>query len=149
MQLIGNGSGSSYIDGEGSGDVITVVGQDVTIMGFTITGCGNGQWDAGIRVEEDRARILENEFVQNRNHGLLLWQSDYHLVEDNTATDNYGGLWTRSTDYSVFRNNRCENNSGTGIDLAGSHNEVINNICSNNGGGIWVRDRSRLVACFC
>lgn len=67
------GSPGSVIDGQGRGSVITVTGDDVAILGLSITGSGsvNADIDSGIKILKgaDRTRIEGNRLYDNM-HGV-------------------------------------------------------------------------------
>jgi hypothetical protein len=59
VNLIGNGSKNSTIDGGGSGDVVKITGDWVNMSGFMVTESGGYPY-AGIKVESDHNHIFEN-----------------------------------------------------------------------------------------
>jgi len=94
VNVIGNGSGSTIIDGEGSGVVVKVTADWVNLSGFKITGGGNVTWpaeveDAGIKVEADHVRIFENNCSLNERAGIILYRSNNSMILNNTVSLSY------------------------------------------------------------
>lgn len=119
VNLIGNGSDITNIDGEGEGDVIKITADYVSISGFSIRNSGDTWKDAGIRME-----------------------SDYNEITNNSCSQNYVGIHLEKSKQCTITNNSCTNNDGAGISLKDTYEITItNNTCSsNNDDGIRLRD---------
>lgn len=107
------GSPGSVIDGQGKGSVITVTGDDVAILGLSVTGSGsvNADIDSGIKILKgaDRARIEGNRLYDNM-HGV----------------DVHGGLDTVVRGNVIEgRQNHRMNERGNGIYIWNSPGTVI------------------------
>lgn len=81
------GDGTAVIDGQGTGTVITVTGDDVVLTGLQVTGSGgdNQAIDSGIKVVKgaDRTRIEGNRLTDNM-HGVDVHGGHDTLVRSNT-----------------------------------------------------------------
>ncbi len=122
IELVGNGSDVTIIDGGGEGSVVTITGHGVEMSGFGVTGSGHKVSDyltfAGIKVLSSYAKIFDNHCFQNPSCGIRL--------EGVTGTNLTG--------------NNCSD-SGAGIRLTRSNETLITgNICWNNSDGIYIND---------
>lgn len=81
LSLIGvdSGDGRPLVDAGGSGSVISITADDVTVSGFNITGSGGcGCGNAGIKVESSNDTIKSNVIYKNK----------YGIYIDSTSTNN-------------------------------------------------------------
>ena len=113
--LIGEDRSTTFIDGNGTGNVVTVTKDSVNITGFTIRNSGGFPW------------LLSGLCLDNANH--------CNIAGNNIAANWYGIRLSSSS-----KNTICENNIAVnfyGIRLSSSSNNTLsgNNI-TNNGGGI-------------
>ena len=69
-----NGSDNCIIDGGGSGDVITLNADGITIEGFTVRNSGSYWPDAGIEVVSNANKIAYNS-ITNNYKGIYLYSS--------------------------------------------------------------------------
>lgn len=81
------GRGQPRIDGGGRGNVVTILGDDVTIRGFRITGSGADltRDEAGIFIQGARAR-LESNVIDNALHGIYLKKAAEARIRGNGIT---------------------------------------------------------------
>jgi nitrous oxidase accessory protein len=80
------GEGRPHIRGLGEGDVVRVMGDDVEMRGFSVSGSGVDMLvsDAGIKIYGARARIVDNNLFDNL-FGVYLRGCTEALVENNTV----------------------------------------------------------------
>lgn len=107
------GDGTTTIDGQGQGTVITVTGDDVVLTGLHMTGSGgvNADIDSAVKIVKgaDRTRVEGNLLTDNM-HGV----------------DVHGGLDTRVVDNVIEgRKNPRMNERGNGIYVWNSPGTVI------------------------
>jgi len=156
VDLIGNGSASTTIDGGGKGDVVQITADGVNLSGFTITGSGESSRDAGILVESSGCTIFNNRCIGN-SYGMYLDSADETTIRDNNCSFNgrrgislvYSsncliqenncsqngeyGIASYRLEGSRFGNNSCWNNERDGIYLASSDHCALDwNNCSRN-----------------
>ncbi len=119
-----NGATSTTVQAANSSDhVFHVTADNVTIIGFTVTGA-NTNYSAGI--------YLGISF----GNGV-----DYCTISNNTASNNYGGIRLQDSNNNTITNNTANSNSDYGIMLANSANNNIiagNTTSNNNSSGIYL-----------
>jgi len=78
------GQGEPHIRGDGSGDVVLILADDVEVRGFRISGSGVRMMhsDAGVKVAGKRIRVAENELFDNL-FGIYLKGSVEAVIEHN------------------------------------------------------------------
>jgi len=111
--LQGEDKSSTIIDGGGSGDVIYISSNEVTISGLTVKNSGiNPDWndpDAGIDVKSsnnniydiiadsnnngifiksDENKINNNVIQNNKRYGIFIYKSNKNIIEENEITNN-------------------------------------------------------------
>ncbi len=140
LLLFGENSGSTIVSGWNvSEDVITVVGEDVSITGFTIQ---SGK--TGIFLNETtRCSISQNNIVDN-TYGLGLHAStDIEIFENNIANNTeFGILLGSSEDNNVTGNNIANNTHGISLVWYSSNNILSRNNIVSNAIGILLSDSS-------
>jgi len=162
INLIGGGRNGTIIDGGGSGDVIYVTADNVTISGFIVGNSGINWIDAGIklfniwncRIENITAssngdgiciyyysnnNILKNCNTYNNSHeGILLFCSSNNILKNCNTYDNHQGIWLNCSSNNILKNcNTYDNHQGIWL-LPNSNNNTITNcnIYSNFGDGV-------------
>ena len=121
ITLTGENRDTTIIVGDANEDVINIAGTDsVSVIGFTITNCGGSVGDAGVDLNSDKNIISGNIFIDNSRTGVLLHESNYNSITNNTFQDNGEG--------------------GIGFSLSGPNNNniVVGNTFNNTGAGIWL-----------
>jgi len=108
------GEGRPVIDGGGTGDVVVITADGVTIRGFVIEGSGTNVSDepTAVRLRGNNATVEDN-IIRNVLYGVTLIESEGHTVKNNQissidefSTERRGhGVYLYST-----RNNRIEDN---------------------------------------
>ena len=161
--LLGKGA---TIDGNGTGDVISVTKDDVEIRGFTIQNGYRGIFlsrsigstirsntlishtGAAIELWYSNRIIINSNNVSNSNHAIyLLFSSCGNTIRNNTLKYNSQGIalsW--HCDANAIIGNTVTSNSFAGIALGGNnnntiyHNNLINNpehVYSHNSSNAW------------
>jgi nitrous oxidase accessory protein len=134
IRLIGRGRPT--LDAGGRGDVVEIVAENVTLMGFVVRGTGidlDGE-NVGVRVLAAGVTVEDNELadvlfgidckaaprcvirgntiggkkldIARRGDGIRLWRSDGALIEGNTIIDGRDAILWYSAGVTV-RNNVC------------------------------------------
>lgn len=147
-------------------DVFTVVSDNVTLSGFSITGAGVDQYGddkAGIYFEGADNSVVKENKIESNGYGIFLLDSYNNTLTDNTVyisgisgiflwNSRYNRLYNNYIDrtnhegillYESSNNNELNNNtvnftySGFGIDLhLCNNNTLISNTLSNNRFGV-------------
>ncbi len=164
INIVGNGTGSTIIDGGENGSVITVNADNVSISGFTIQNSSNSSGSAGIQINGNHTTVsnttisdswngiicgnrsfpttnntFENNTFTNNSDGagiLVTNTSDGTSIRNNTFQHNYDGVKVTSDNITID-NNTIQNSTNNGINLEDSNDSTItNNICNQNQYGI-------------
>jgi len=113
VSLVGNGSESTAIRGDETGNVVDITANRVNMSGFTVSGSKKEDYNAGIMVE-----------------------SSYNNISGMKCTDNVFGIYLDRSYYSIIANNIFilnigHWNSGNALYLNSAWNNIIaNNTCS-------------------
>ncbi|UCE74831.1 MAG: right-handed parallel beta-helix repeat-containing protein, partial [Methanomassiliicoccales archaeon] len=106
LTIIGNGTANTTINGQGTGDVVSIISNWVNITGFNITKGGNGTFDSGVELDNvHNCNITDNLIRANGQYGIRLVNSS-----DNNLT------------FNILRENRWDN-----IHLDNSHDNTVEN----------------------
>ena len=144
IQLIGENKKTTVINGNQTGDVVTVTSDQVTITGFTVMRSGRDFQDqnSGIKLLSNENTLTDVNITFNL-FGILLQSSMGNTIVDNTI--NYNGYGIRfvdassdnfildntlvswSFDFNIYLKNFCNNNTISG-----------NNITNYDAHGIYV-----------
>lgn len=150
LTLIGQNKSDTIVEGNYSDNVITVLSNNVSIMGFTVR---HSAIDVPLQkpfVDGICARALfaniKNNTIINNDIGIELLYSSFDTIEGNNLSANsLMGISLYGSYYYVSAPSYCDNNtitentislSSTGLFLEGSTNNVVkHNVFSMNGGG--------------
>jgi parallel beta-helix repeat protein len=166
IKLIGADKNTTIITGNGSGDVIYVLADYVTISGLTIKNGGSkllGEVGAGIDIRSNNSTISNCNISSNKNYGLYLgvnikkntitfntfFKNAYGIyttnnvkttnISSNTFTSNteYGMFLTSQSDDTLVSDNLfTENNYAIRI-KSSEQNTIIRNLIMNNTNGLY------------
>jgi parallel beta-helix repeat protein len=135
VSIIGEDPANTVVDGGGNGNVITVIGSNVVVSGFTIQNGKQGNWPyCGISVFGCSFVVVNNTLLRDNYYGLQVAKSNNSkILNNNIMNSSYAGIYIHdSSSNNVFFENIIENNS---IGLWGSnspsnifyHNNFVNN----------------------
>lgn len=135
ITLVGENKVSTIIDGGGTGNVVYVSSDMVTISGFTMQ--NSGSWpNAGIRLSYSDDNTINDNILSSNNHGFSLFYSDNNTVSDNDVNSNNDiGIYLRTSSNNTITGNSVNLNNDYGIllDYFCNNNVVSdNNVNSNN-----------------
>jgi len=138
IDLIGEDKNTTIIDGSGTGDVILVISDEVTISGFTFQNSSSSWFDSGIKLLYSNNNTIMDNIISNNYIGIWLNTSSNNIITNNNASYN---SWTIYLSYSnnntIMRNN--VSNNFEGVTLSYSNNNIIaDNNVSNNEYGIFL-----------
>jgi parallel beta-helix repeat protein len=138
LRILGNGSGSTIIDGGVIDATVLIIANNVDLGGFTIR---NGEY--GIRIAYSNSAIVENVTVSKADYGIYMVQSSNITIKNNAITGcNNAMELSNSHGNRVVENNVSSN--GYGIEIFRSNNNNIsrnlikNNQEPNNAWGIYL-----------
>ena len=136
VNLIGNGSMTTIIDGDNATWIVEITSDYVDMSGF---GIRNGS--EGIVVYANYSYIYENN-CSNLNHGIHVYKYNNTISHNTCSNNEVTGIFLDQSGNHVHHNT-CSL-SRYGIYVRGSSNNTIaDNICiSNQEHGIWIAIRS-------
>jgi parallel beta-helix repeat protein len=125
INLTGEDSNITIINGSQTGNVILVIVDWVNITGFTVMGSGSSSQDSGIGLDSvQNCRVFNNNITGN-NIGLDIDQSSLINVTGNIVKDNLDeGIIARFSDNVRIEDNNLSN-FGFGIDVGYSFNSIV------------------------
>ena len=145
LNLFGDGSEDTVINGSYNGDVVTITSDYVNLSGFMITGSGNVP-NAGIHIQSDHNLICENNCSNDGvGVGIYLEKSDNNKLMNNTFSKSENGIYlSNGCKYNTIVHNIVNSNSESGIHLNNAdHNNISDNTVSSNvGHGIYLHTGS-------
>ena len=144
LSLIGNGTGLTVVEGDGSGAVISVYKDWCNISQLSVTGSRlNMAYDAGIRITSSHTSIDNVESYDNYE-GMHIGGGEYNNVTDCSLHGNQDAGLYLIADRSTIRGNTIYNNDRRGIMVHdGSYNLITENSCYQNFRGIVSMEMSR------
>jgi len=129
ISLIGEDRNLTFIDGSGSGDVVFVSADYITISGFMIQNGGLVFPNGGIHTRSNYSTISGNN-IENNFYGIVMFFSDNIDIIDNTVTDNNQcGIYLEGSSNNNILGNFIDSQPFNGVGLWNSSN---NNIISEN-----------------
>jgi len=158
INLSGENSISTVIDGVGNLRTIDVTADWVNISGFTIEKSGN-YWPTGIGIRSsyntikgniisnsgsgiivgDNYNIItDNTLIKNRDGICLTEDSAYNSVTENNIVSNSGGIYLKYSSNNNIRANNVISSGGIRIVYFSNNNTITSNIISNNRDGISI-----------
>lgn len=142
VDIFGEGRDITIINGNSSGNVITINAQRVNISHFTITNCGNSS--SLIEINSGYAAITDNKLT-NGNHGITINDCNYNTIYDNIINNNDGnGISLYLSDCNNITYNTITSNQN-GLFLSNSNNNTIEynpSIKTNNINGLFLNETS-------
>jgi parallel beta-helix repeat protein len=148
ITLLGENKNTTILDGDGTGDVVTVTVQKVKISGLTVQNSGTQTLDSGIKTLSLNSNVtIENTIVRNNAIGIFLnyaYENSWNIVRNNTVYDNMKGMYVHWANSDQISGNTITMNQENGLEMVRSSNATITgNVISGNGVcGISLRDSS-------
>lgn len=165
LDIFGEDRDITIIDGEHSGNAVTISAPNVNISHFTIRNSGSNENDAVIKVNFGHSIITDNIILEgeqgisidnntnnliydniietNDGDGIRLNHSDHNDITYNTITGNDNGMFLYNSSDNTIDNNVVQDNNANGIFLneTSNNNDIIdNNISENSQNGIYLND---------
>jgi len=135
ISLIGENRSTSIIDGNGTGTVVSIYSNFVTVRGFTIQNSGFpfAGGPSGIEVGASNCTINNNVITFNKG-GISLFWGGKHTITNNTISSNYYGMYIVYSLNNMIFNNYFLNNTNQAY-ITGAMNTWDNGYPS--GGNYW------------
>jgi len=131
INLIGEDRDNTIIDGDNTGNVISIYSNNVSIREFTIRHSGIG--NAGIAIYSNYNNISYNIITSNLGRGLYI-SSDSNKIGYNEVSKNYDGLYIDSNRNLICFNIFSDNSYyGVYVDRDSLNNQFYENNFIRNG----------------
>jgi parallel beta-helix repeat protein len=89
LNLTGENSERTIIDGKSFGTVLNIYAEGVTVTSFTITHCGGNPNNAGILIHTPYNVISQNNIQHNNYFGLLVLEGNNTIYHNNFVKNTY------------------------------------------------------------
>ena len=134
ISLVGENKLSTIIDGGSDENVIKINANGVTIIGFKIRDGGYSSNHCGISITSHNNFVMENIIENNKNNGIVLWESTGNTISKNVIQSNSrDGLLLIYASGNMISDNIFNSNSYLGLELGNSYeNTIIGNEFTNN-----------------
>lgn len=134
LSLIGESAKSTVIDGNWTGDVVTILANDVVMEGFTVRRSQIFPSYAGIRIEGSSRVLISQNRVVNNYRGIAFYSSSNNSVVDSVVSNNsIDGLGFFSSSSNAVSGNVVSHNFVNGIAFYSSNNNtLLSNTVSHN-----------------
>jgi len=136
VSLVGENRNSTIIDGNGTGTVVYITADDVSISQLTIrNGSHIPHVTYGIEVHSCNNVIIKENIISKNDLGIFLYYSDNNIVEGNLVFDNWQGVSVTFSDHNYVVNNYMSANEEAGICMgsAATNNMIYDNEINDNG----------------
>ena len=139
LDLIGESRENVIVDGSGSGNVVYVSVNDVSIDTFTMT---NGFYGIYL-LSSSNNNIMNCDVYRNKIHGIIIhtYCNNNNIINCNSYGNSQHGIYLELTSGNTITNCNSYNNAKDGIYIydSSSNNNIINcNSYNNSGKGIRV-----------
>ncbi|MCD6573643.1 MAG: right-handed parallel beta-helix repeat-containing protein, partial [Thermoplasmata archaeon] len=143
INLVGEDRNTTIIDGSGSGNVVEITADCVTISDFTVQNSGSNWSDAGIKLHGVQHCRIEYVTASNNYNGIYLWHSNNCSITNTNAGGNSVGILLEDSTNCSIRHSTASNDLA-GIGLGYSTNcSITNTNASNNDYGIWLSSSTK------
>lgn len=143
LQLIGKNKYSTIIDGNNISSVIEIIGDRVTIRGFTIQHSGSieyPEYNAGLHLlyPSSHNNITDNIVIDNFN-GICLQASKNNTISKNIVSNNVKGfhIFADAVFNIISKNNVEDNNYGFFLGFTVYNDIMENNIANSTEYGMY------------
>ncbi|MGB9778733.1 MAG: NosD domain-containing protein [Candidatus Bathyarchaeales archaeon] len=136
VSLVGENRNGTIIDGNGTGTVVYITADDVSISQLTIrNGYHIPHVNYGIKVHGCNNVIIKENIISKNDVGIFLYHSDNNIVEGNLVFDNWQGVGLTFSDHNYVVDNYMSANEEAGISMgsAANNNTIYNNEINDNG----------------
>ena len=125
--------GLTTIDGGGTGTVVTVTADNVTIVDIRITHGVNGI----ILEEADNSVLQWLSICENAETGVYIHDSRNCTLRYSRSISNHDGVWLNNSNHNTICENKITSSNGSAVYLEySSNNTILDNQMANNDDGI-------------
>ncbi|MDH7563458.1 MAG: NosD domain-containing protein [Candidatus Bathyarchaeota archaeon] len=145
ISLIGEDETQTIIDGNFTGNVVTITAPNARIEGFIIQNSGRQNWDSGVYIAEGaNSSNISGNIVSDNYVGILVYKSSNCTVRDNIVRSNLDdGIRLKNSHANTISRNTIHANAFYGVNLHDSNGNMISdNSVSNNIYGFCVNRNS-------
>ena len=140
LRGIDTGAGMPVVDAGGSGSVISLSADGITLSGFMVTGKSRTS-GTGIGLHGNYCNISNNN-ISDIEKGIYLYYVSSNILTNNKVFDTTFGIWMRYSRDNIVTSNNISNNM-IGINLIDSNSNTLkNNIISKNSDGLNIQHSS-------
>jgi len=133
LQVFGDDSASTIIDGGSVGSVVNITADNVYISRFTVRNSGSDILDCGIFLDYCTASNISHNVVTNCRYGIYLFHSHGNTVTHNNVSGNYeDGIWLYYSGSNVLIENKASNNRYNFGVFGGDFSDFNNTINTSN-----------------
>lgn len=142
LTLVGENKETTIVDGNWTGEVISLTADFIHISGFTI------QYGViGVDVYSNNNTITDNIIMFNDEEGIYLTESEGSTISYNVIGENEDGIELEDSKNSVVFKNNISDNADNGIEIISweevdSHNLIKSNKIASNTIGIYLENSS-------
>jgi len=133
VSLFGEDKFNTIIDGGGSGNVISLTADNVTVTGFSIQNSGSILTVGGVYIDHSVDNKITGNIIRNNEYGVYLSYSSENSIVNNTVFNNHYGIsLTSSPSNIISHNNLLYNNHGIWLSSYSVNNIFSENTVSSN-----------------
>ena len=142
ITLIGEDRDATIIDGNGTGSVVIINQNNVSITCFTIQKSGTDVQNGGVYLNNTEYCNITENIVTSNYYGIYLSESSNNSISGNNVANNSAGITLeKSLRNSIVANNMTGNNwHGVRLCCSSSNNSILENNITNNYVGIELEE---------
>jgi nitrous oxidase accessory protein len=92
IRLIGQDRNTTIIDGQERGSIVTILSDNVEVIGFNIQNGGGENQGNGIGIHNYSNCVVTHTIIQNCNSGIYITNSTNNTLVNNTLSENVMGI---------------------------------------------------------
>ena len=137
ISLFGENSNTTIIDGNRTGNVVTIHANNVYITGFTIEQSGENKY--GVLLDGSNASTIRENIITHNYYGIWLNSSEENTVAENTVLGNTWGIYLKNSKNNTIEKNILSLNSRRALNVDSSfNNSIYKNVVVSNVEGVYL-----------
>ncbi len=125
LQLVGNGTANTTIDGSNTGTVVYVTAAGTGISGFQITDSGTNNEDSGVHFDDNTSFTLTDCLLDASQRGVFIEDTTGAYLDDLSVSNNVFGVYLLSSFNVELTASSIASNTNTGIYLDSTNNITV------------------------